>query len=68
MHQQTLADFVEEKGQTAAAELLGLTQPGIGKALRKGRQIYVTKHPDGRYEAAEVRPFPSITKDHEGAA
>ena len=59
MEQVTLSDFVAEKGQELAASLLRLSQPGIQKALKSRRNIYVTVHDDGTYEASEVRPFPS---------
>lgn len=67
MHQQTLGDFVQEKGQAMAASLLRMTQPGLSKALRSGRQIYVTHLPDGTFEASEVRPFPSQRRDESAA-
>lgn len=67
MHQQTLADFAAEHGQTLAASLLRMSQPGINKALHSGRQIYVTIMPDGSYEASEVRPFPSQRRDESAA-
>jgi hypothetical protein len=68
MHKQSLQDFVSDKGQSLAASLLGLTQPGIRKALGADRQIYVTQLPDGSFDATEVRPFPSTKKDEESAA
>jgi hypothetical protein len=58
MNRVPLKDFVADHGQTKAAELLGLTQGGIGKALRSGREIYVVET-DGQYQAHEVKPFPS---------
>lgn len=67
MHQQTLTEFVASKGQVMAASLLRMTQPGLSKALRSGRSIYVTELPDGSYEATEVRPFPSLRKDETAA-
>lgn len=67
MHQQTLADFVAENGQALAASLLRMSQPGLNKALRSGRQIYVTIMPDGSYDASEVRPFPSQRRDETAA-
>lgn len=54
-----LSEFAAEKGQTSAAELLGLTQGALNKALRVGREIYVICHESGEIEAQEVRPFPS---------
>ncbi|RQE92350.1 hypothetical protein IPC288_32000 [Pseudomonas aeruginosa] len=46
-------------GQTKAAALLGLTQGALNKALRVGRDIYVTENADGTYSAEEVKAFPS---------
>lgn len=54
-----LAVFTLDKGQTKAAELLGCTQGALSKALRVGREIYVTCRADGTCEAHELRPFPS---------
>lgn len=39
--------------------LLGLTQGALNKALRVGRDIYVTENADGTYSAEEVKAFPS---------
>lgn len=58
MNKQPLSDFVKEHGQAQAAELLGLTQGGISKALRVGRQVFVYQTDTG-YRAEEVKPFPS---------
>lgn len=58
MCRQPLSDFVKEHGQARAAELLGLTQGGVSKALRVGRQVYVYKTETG-YRAEEVKPFPA---------
>ncbi|MNO23688.1 Cro [compost metagenome] len=52
-------EFVEQKGQIEAAAALGVTQGAISKALRVGRDIYVTEHDDGTFTAEELRPFPS---------
>lgn len=54
-----IKQFAQEKGQAEAARLLDMTQGGLSKAIRVGRDIYVTQHPDGSYTAEEVRPFPS---------
>ncbi|MEE3636510.1 Cro/CI family transcriptional regulator [Pseudomonas sp. AL 58] len=53
-----LADFVAEVGQLKAAIFLGMSQGGVSKALRVGRDVRVTKHTDGTYSAEEIRPFP----------
>ncbi|SFB60223.1 Cro/CI family transcriptional regulator [Azotobacter beijerinckii] len=57
-----ISEFVAELGQAGSAKALGLTQGGLNKALRLGREIYVTRKPDGTYEAHELRPFPSQRK------
>ena len=58
----TFKEFVQQKGQTEAALLLGITQGAVSKALRVGRDIYVHCLPDGAYSAEEVKPFPSQSK------
>lgn len=62
MHRIQLSDFAAKHGQVKAAEALGITQGALSKALRVGREIYVTRKPDGTYEAQELRPFPSHPK------
>ncbi|WP_121411246.1 Cro/CI family transcriptional regulator [Pseudomonas aeruginosa] len=59
MHRIPLKEFSAQKGQTKAAALLGLTQGALNKALRVGRDIYVTENADGTYSAEEVRAFPA---------
>jgi len=59
MHRIPLKEFSAQKGQTKAAALLGLTQGALNKALRVGRDIYVTENADGTYSAEEVKAFPS---------
>lgn len=54
-----LSEFAIEHGQTKAAELLGLTQGAISKAIRVGREIIVVRAKDGTFSAFEQRPFPS---------
>ena len=51
--------FAQEFGQCEAATLLKMTQGALSKAIRRGRDIYVSKHADGTYTAEEVRSFPS---------
>jgi len=62
MKKITLAELVDEIGQSSSAKALGVSAPAIAKALAAGRDIYVTKHADGRVSAEELRPFPSQTK------
>ena len=51
--------FAQEFGQCEAAALLKMTQGALSKAIRRGRDIYVTQHVDGSFTAEEVRSFPS---------
>ena len=60
MKEITFAEFVRTHGQTGAADLLELTQGGVRKALVKGRDIRVKELKAGKYEAYEIKPFPSI--------
>ncbi len=53
-----LKEFVKEVGQEKAANAIGVHQTAISKALKVGREIYVTKKSDGTVEAEELRPFP----------
>ena len=62
MHRTSLTDFAEKHGQTEAARLLGMTLGALNKALRVGREVYVTKTSAG-YEAEEVRPFPTTRRE-----
>ena len=39
--------------------MLGCTQGGLSKAIRVGRNVYVTVFDDGTVSAQEQRPFPS---------
>jgi hypothetical protein len=68
MSRKTLQEFAREHGQTKAATLLGLTQGSLNKALRVGRDVYVTEAPNGSFVAEEVRPFPSQTQFKKSAA
>lgn len=54
-----LADFVGQYGQEEAAKRLGTSQAAISKAVRSGRHIIVRSSPDGRFEAFELKAFPS---------
>lgn len=67
MKRTPLTTFVEERTQEVCAALLGCTQGAISKALRVGREVFVTEHEDGTFSASELRPFPS-QKQKERAA
>ena len=54
-----ITHFAQEFGQCEAAALLKMTQGALSKAIRRGRDIYVTEQPDGSFTAEEVRSFPS---------
>ena len=56
----SLAEFAKGRQHIAEREL-GVQQGAISKALRVGREIFVTRHADGTVTATEVRPFPCIT-------
>jgi len=68
MSRITLSEFALNKGQTKAAQLLGMSQGALNKALRVGRDIYVTESSDGAFVAEEVRPFPSQSQIKKSAA
>ena len=57
MRKTSLLDYVEKNGITGTANDLGVTPPAILKAVRKNRNIYVTKKA-GKIEAVETKPFP----------
>lgn len=59
MRQIPLTEFAEKHGHTKAAKLLDMTQGGLSKAIRAGRDVTVTCHDDGSFSAREQRPFPS---------
>jgi predicted transcriptional regulator len=54
-----LTEFAAEHGQTKAAEMLGITQGALSKALRVGRRVTVSFGDDGSLTAQELRPFPA---------
>lgn len=54
-----LTEFAAKHGQTRAAEMLGITQGALSKALRVGRRVTVCLGDDGTLSAHELRPFPS---------
>lgn len=68
MNRVHIKEFANQLGQTEAAILLGMTQGGLSKAIRVGRDVYVTKQEDGTYTAEEVRPFPSQAVAKKSAA
>lgn len=68
MNRVHIKEFANKLGQTEAAILLGMTQGGLSKAIRVGRDVYVTRQEDGTYTAEEVRPFPSQTISKKSAA
>lgn len=59
MKRTPLSEFAAHHGQAKAAELLGLTQGAVSKAIRVGRDIVVNCADDGTFTAVEQRPFPS---------
>lgn len=59
MRRITLTEFAKEHGHTKAAQMLGCTQGALSKAIRVGRDVFVTLEEDGSLSAQEQRPFPS---------
>ena len=59
MERISLQEFVSSKGQEKTAELFGIRQSAISKALALGRKITVIVYEDGRVEAQELKAFPS---------
>lgn len=59
MRRIPLADFAKEQGHTKAAQLLGCTQGAISKAIRLGREVFVTVLEDGSFSAEEIKSFPT---------
>ncbi|ANI14454.1 hypothetical protein A9C11_10870 [Pseudomonas citronellolis] len=62
MRRIPLSEFAKEHGHTKAAQLLGCTQGAVSKAIRLGRDVYVSALEDGSFSAEELRPFPSQAK------
>ncbi|BCQ40927.1 hypothetical protein ERHA54_35300 [Erwinia rhapontici] len=54
----TLKEYAEQVGQSKAAEVLGMRQSAISKAIRTGRNVYVAIMSDGSVSAEETKPFP----------
>ena len=62
MNRMTLEDYAKIHGQAKAAKDFGVIQCAISKAIRTGRQIFVTVQSDGTVKGEELKPFPSIKK------
>lgn len=62
MKHYSLKEFVKQFGQLKAAEIFGVNQSAISKALRSNREITVTQQEDGGFIAKETRPFPHKEK------
>lgn len=58
----TLEDYAKIHGQSKTAKDFGVLQCAISKAIRTGRNIFVTVFNDGSVEAEELKPFPSFRK------
>lgn len=59
MEKLTLSDFVGKHGQANTANMLGVRQSAIHKALKYRRKISITLHENGDVEAEEWKEFPS---------
>lgn len=55
----TLKEFTERVGQTKAAQMLGMRQSAISKAISAGRNIYVQILSNGSVLAEETKQFPA---------
>lgn len=62
MKRFSLAEFVHKHGQPKTAEIFGIKQSAISKALRLKRKITIIELTDGTFKAEEVRPFPHRCK------
>lgn len=62
MNRMTLEDYAKIHGQDKTAKDFGVIQCAISKAIRAGRNIFVTVMKDGSVQAEEIKPFPSIKK------
>ena len=62
-----LKDYVKQHGQTKAAQVLGIYQSAISKAIDLNRDITLTIHSNGVITAKETKPFPSIKKNTQAA-
>ncbi|MDK7757728.1 MULTISPECIES: Cro/CI family transcriptional regulator [Providencia] len=58
-----LIAFATEIGQNKAAEMLGVRQSAISKAILKKRNIYVIQKSDGTIEAEEIKSFPATKNE-----
>lgn len=58
MDRTTLLEYVSKNGQAKTAELLGVTQSAICKALKYKREIYIDEK-DGKVTSYEIKNFPS---------
>ena len=58
MKKMSLLEYAELNGQEKAALAIGVTQGAISRALKAGRNIFVTEN-NGKIKAEEIRPFPA---------
>lgn len=57
MKEISLADYVEQHGQTETAKHLNITQGAVWQALERGRNVKVIVHEDGCIEGVEIKAF-----------
>ncbi|MBS0855958.1 MULTISPECIES: Cro/CI family transcriptional regulator [unclassified Tatumella] len=62
MNKMTLEDYAKIHGQAKTAKDFGVIQCAISKAIRTGRNIFVTVLSDGSVKAEELKSFPSTRK------
>lgn len=61
MEKIQLSEFVKNNSQKKAAELIGVHQTAISKAIREKRNILLSFTDKGT-QAIEIKPFPSNKK------
>lgn len=60
MEKISLPELVRRVGQADVARGLGVKPSSIAKAIKADRNIIVTVHENGAFQAEEVRKFPSF--------
>ena len=58
MKKITLSEFVSEVGQQKAADVFGIRQSAISKAIEKNRNIFVIQSDGVVLSAEEIKPCP----------
>lgn len=61
MEKIPLSEYLKENSQEKVANLIGVHQTAISKAVRTGRKIFLIPGQNG-IEAIEIKPYPSLKK------